>query len=82
MIVKAYGFRRHGKPTVLWLDDLGLAESNVVYGDAIYVTEAEIGSWGTGTCPSLAIRVATSTCATASRRSCRCARRGSMSPWG
>src|SRR6202521_4910624 len=32
---KAYGLRRHGKPTVFWLDDLGLVESNVVYGHAI-----------------------------------------------
>jgi len=37
------GLRRHGKPTVFWLDDLGLVESNVVYGHAIHVTEAEKG---------------------------------------
>src|SRR5271169_3867498 len=43
---KAYGLRRHGKPTVFWLDDLGLVESNVVYGHAIHVTEAEIGLMG------------------------------------
>ncbi len=28
---KAYGLRRHGKPTVFWLDDLGWWERNVVY---------------------------------------------------
>jgi 5-methylthioadenosine/S-adenosylhomocysteine deaminase len=43
---KAYGLRRHGKPTVFWLDDLGLVESNVVYGHAIHVTEAEIELMG------------------------------------
>jgi cytosine/adenosine deaminase-related metal-dependent hydrolase len=31
---------------VFWLDDLGLVESNVVYGHAIHVTEAEIGLMG------------------------------------
>ncbi len=43
---KAYGLRRHGKPTVFWLDDLGLVERNVVYGHAIHVTEAEIEQMG------------------------------------
>src|SRR6266446_3426062 len=43
---KAYGLRRHGKPTVFWLDDLGLVASNVVYGHAIHVTEAEIALMG------------------------------------
>ena len=43
---KAYGLRRHGKPTVFWLDDLGLVESNVVYGHAIHVTDAEIELMG------------------------------------
>src|SRR6201993_3554156 len=43
---KAYGLRWHGKPTVFWLDDLGLVESNVVYGHAIHVTEAEIALMG------------------------------------
>ena len=43
---KAYGLRRHGKPTVFWLDDLGLVERNVVYGHAIHVTEAEIELMG------------------------------------
>ncbi len=39
---KAYGLSRHNKPTVLWLDDLGLVDSNVAYGHAIHVTEPEI----------------------------------------
>src|SRR5499427_4369270 len=45
-VQKAYGLRRHGKPTVFWLDDLGLVERNVVYGHAIHVTEAEIDLMG------------------------------------
>jgi 5-methylthioadenosine/S-adenosylhomocysteine deaminase len=45
-VQKAYGLRRHGKPTVFWLDDLGLVDSNVVYGHAIHVTEAEIELMG------------------------------------
>jgi len=45
-VQKAYGLRRHGKPTVVWLDDLGLVERNVVYGHAIHVTEAEIELMG------------------------------------
>src|SRR5215472_6351258 len=45
-VQKAYGLRRHSKPTVLWLDDLGLVESNVVYGHAIHVTEDEIELMG------------------------------------
>ena len=45
-VQKAYGLRRHGKPTAFWLDDLGLAESNVAYGHAIHVTEAEIELMG------------------------------------
>jgi 5-methylthioadenosine/S-adenosylhomocysteine deaminase len=43
---KAYGIRRHGKPTVFWLDDLGLVDSNVAYGHAIHVTAAEIDLMG------------------------------------
>jgi len=45
-VQKAYGLRRHGKPTVFWLDDLGLVESNVAYGHAIHVTEPEIQLMG------------------------------------
>jgi 5-methylthioadenosine/S-adenosylhomocysteine deaminase len=45
-VQKAYGRRCHGKPTVFWLDDLGLVDSNVVYGHAIHVTEAEIELMG------------------------------------
>jgi len=45
-VQKAYGLRRHGKPTVFWLDDLGLVESNVAYGHAIHVTQPEIELMG------------------------------------
>jgi cytosine/adenosine deaminase-related metal-dependent hydrolase len=45
-VQKAYGLRWHGKPTVFWLDDLGLVDRNVVYGHAIHVTEAEIALMG------------------------------------
>jgi 5-methylthioadenosine/S-adenosylhomocysteine deaminase len=45
-VQKAYGLRRHGKPTVFWLDDLGLVARNVVYGHAIHVTAAEIALMG------------------------------------
>jgi len=45
-VQKAYGLRRRGKPTVFWLDDLGLVERNVVYGHAIHVTEPEIELMG------------------------------------
>jgi 5-methylthioadenosine/S-adenosylhomocysteine deaminase len=41
-IQKAYGLRAHGKPTLEWLDDLGLVDRNVTYGHAIHVTEADI----------------------------------------
>jgi cytosine/adenosine deaminase-related metal-dependent hydrolase len=45
-VQKAYGLRRHGKPTVFWLDDLGLVDSNVAFGHAIHVTEGEIELMG------------------------------------
>jgi 5-methylthioadenosine/S-adenosylhomocysteine deaminase len=45
-VQKAYGLRRLGKPTVFWLDELGLVDSNVAYGHAIHVTEAEIELMG------------------------------------
>jgi len=45
-VQKAYGLRRYGKPTVFWLDDLGLVDSNVAYGHAIHVTAAEIELMG------------------------------------
>jgi cytosine/adenosine deaminase-related metal-dependent hydrolase len=45
-VQKAYGFRRHNKPTVFWLDDLGLVAENVCYGHAIHVTEPEIRLMG------------------------------------
>jgi cytosine/adenosine deaminase-related metal-dependent hydrolase len=43
---KAYGLRRHGKPTLQWLDDVGLVAKNVTYGHAIHVTEADIELMG------------------------------------
>ena len=81
-VQKAYGFRWHGKPTVFSLDDLGLVQSNVVYGHAIHVTEAEIALMGRRNVSVTSLRAATSKCATASPRSCRYARPGSMSRWG
>src|ERR1700745_3016273 len=45
-VQKAYGLRRHGKPTVFWLDDLGLVAGKVAFGHAIHVTEAEIELMG------------------------------------
>jgi len=41
-IQKAYGLRAHGKPTLEWLDGLGLVDRNVTYGHAIHVTQADI----------------------------------------
>src|SRR5688572_1380513 len=41
-VQKAYGLRRHGKPTMQWLDEMGLVASNVTYGHAIHVTQADI----------------------------------------
>jgi 5-methylthioadenosine/S-adenosylhomocysteine deaminase len=45
-VQKAYGLARHNKPTVLWLDDLGLVDSNVAFGHAIHVSEPEIALMG------------------------------------
>jgi cytosine/adenosine deaminase-related metal-dependent hydrolase len=41
-IQKAYGLRAHGKPTLEWLDGLGLVDRNVTFGHAIHVTQADI----------------------------------------
>ncbi len=41
-IQKAYGLRAHGKPTLDWLDDLGLVDRNVTFGHAIHVTERDV----------------------------------------
>jgi cytosine/adenosine deaminase-related metal-dependent hydrolase len=41
-IQKAYGLKAHGKPTLAWLDDLGLVDRNVTFGHAIHITEADI----------------------------------------
>ena len=43
---KAYGLRRHGKPTFEWLDSVGLVARNVTYGHAIHVTQADIDLMG------------------------------------
>lgn len=43
---KAYGLRRHGKPTMQWLDDVGLVARNCTYGHAIHVTESDIRLMG------------------------------------
>ena len=41
-VQKAYAARRMGKPTMQWLDELGMVARNVTYGHCIHVTEAEI----------------------------------------
>ena len=41
-VQKAYGLRRHGRPTLQWLDEVGLVAKNVTYGHAIHVTQADI----------------------------------------
>ena len=43
---KAYGLRRHGRPTLEWLDSVGLVAKNVTYGHAIHVTQADIDLMG------------------------------------
>ena len=45
-IQKAYGLRAHGKPTLEWLDGLGLVDRNVTFGHAIHVTERDIDLLG------------------------------------
>jgi cytosine/adenosine deaminase-related metal-dependent hydrolase len=45
-VQKAYGLRRHGKPTMQWLDEVGLVARNVTYGHAIHVTEADVELMG------------------------------------
>jgi len=45
-VQKAYGLRRHGMPTMQWLDSVGLVAPNVTYGHAIHVTEADIELMG------------------------------------
>jgi 5-methylthioadenosine/S-adenosylhomocysteine deaminase len=45
-VQKAYGLRRHGKPTMKWLDEMGLVAKNVTYGHAIHVTEEDIALMG------------------------------------
>src|SRR3954468_21852906 len=43
---KAYGLRRHGKPTMKWLDEVGLVARICTYGHAIHVTQADIALMG------------------------------------
>src|SRR4051812_43824328 len=45
-VQKAYGLRRHGKPTVQWLDGVGLVAKNVTFGHSIHVTEDDIELMG------------------------------------
>ena len=45
-VQKAYGLRRHGKPTMQWLDEVGLVAKNVTYGHAIHVTQDDIELMG------------------------------------
>ena len=45
-VQKAYGVRRHGKPTVQWLDEVGLVAKNVTFGHSIHVTHADIELMG------------------------------------
>jgi 5-methylthioadenosine/S-adenosylhomocysteine deaminase len=45
-VQKAYALARHNKPTVVWLDNLGLVDSNIAFGHAIHVTEPEIALMG------------------------------------
>ena len=45
-VQKAYGLRRHGRPTLQWLDEVGLVAKNVTYGHAIHVTQADIALMG------------------------------------
>src|SRR3954470_13203514 len=45
-VQKPYGLRRHGKPTMKWLDEVGLVAKNVTYGHAIHVTREDIELMG------------------------------------
>ncbi len=45
-VQKAYGLRRRGRPTLEWLDELGLVDRQVVYGHAIHVTRRDIELMG------------------------------------
>ena len=39
---RAYGFMKHGKSLLAYLDDMGLVDKNVTYGHAIWIDEADI----------------------------------------
>ena len=41
-VQKAYAARRMGKPTIQWLDELGMVAPNVTYGHCVHVTDPEI----------------------------------------
>lgn len=45
-VQKAYGIRRHGKPTMQWLDEVGLVTDKVTYGHAIHVTQEDVDLMG------------------------------------
>jgi cytosine/adenosine deaminase-related metal-dependent hydrolase len=45
-VQKAWGLRRNGKPTIQWLDDLGLMDRRMAFGHAIWVTEDDIALMG------------------------------------
>jgi len=45
-VQKSYGLRRHGKPTVQWLDEVGLVAKNVTFGHSIHVTQDDIELMG------------------------------------
>ena len=45
-VQKAYAERRMGKPTMFWLDELGMVGPNVTYGHCIHVTQPEIELMG------------------------------------
>ncbi len=45
-VQKAWGLRRNAKPTVRWLDDLGLMDRRMAFGHAIWVTADDIALMG------------------------------------
>jgi cytosine/adenosine deaminase-related metal-dependent hydrolase len=45
-VQKAWGLRRNGKPTVQWLDELGLMDRRMAFGHAIWVTRDDIDLMG------------------------------------
>lgn len=45
-VQKAYGLRKYGKSLVEYLNDLGLVDSNLVLGHAVYLTEKDMAILG------------------------------------